>query len=150
MTVEEIESPFTQKKYKIRELDPFVLSIFSKPDTPEIKQLRIKIADLISDIELEQERQKKLKKEDPVKIKALEDKLNEYYIEVAKAKRLDGSELENRQKLLQFGIVEPKVNTIDDFLDLGIDGSFLWTAIVKKTKLPDNYNEVMDNFFRTK
>jgi len=148
MTSDKVISPFTKKEYEIRELDPFVISSESKPDTPEVKILRQEVDDIVKDIEEEQDRVKKTKKENPKKLAEFNKHLDELWIKIGIEKKVDGDEMTRRRKILGFGVVKPKIETLEQFLDLGVDGSWLYTVIIKKSKYPDGYAEVIRDLFR--
>lgn len=143
-----IESPWTKRKYVIRELDPAILSVFSKPETQEIRNLRVKIQDKIEDLSSERERQKKLGQIDQTKIDAIQNDLNALYQELNKTAKLDEKEIENRRKIIQYGVVQPKIKSDDDFLDLGKDATFVYSNIVAMSQIPEDYAEVIQALFR--
>lgn len=144
-----VESPFTQTKYTIRQLDPYILSTFSKPETPELKKLRMQVTDFLNDLENEKELQAKTKKKDPQKLVAIEDKLNEIYVLIANEKKGDEEEILHRQKIIEHGTVSPKIDDLDKYLDLGIDATWLFTTIVNQSEVPSNYQEVLTELFRS-
>jgi hypothetical protein len=144
-----IESPFTKTKYTIRPLDLYILSTFSKPETPELKKLRQEISDRLGDLENEKELQLKTKKKDPQKLVAIEESLNKVYEKIAQEKKGDESEITNRQKVIEHGTVSPKIDSFDKFLDLGIDGTWLWSMIVNHSEVPANYQEVITELFQS-
>lgn len=144
-----IESPWTKRKYVIRELDPSILAIFSKPDTPEVKALRKKVQDKLDDIAREEKRQKELGKKDESILKAMKDELQKYYEEIQKVRPLDEKELDNRKKILQYGLVQPKLKSDDDVFDLGVDMTFLWASIISMSNVPDDYAEVIQACFQS-
>ncbi len=143
-----IESPWTKRKYVIRELDPAILSVFSKPETPEVKALRLKIQETLEDISDESKRQEKLGEKDQSKLDAIQEQLNKRYDELNKLARLDEREIENRKKIIEYGLVQPKVKSDDDFLDLGKDATFLYSNIIILSQVPDDYGEVIQALFR--
>lgn len=143
-----IESPWTSNKYVIRELDPAILSIFTKPETPEVKSVRLKIQDLQEDIDREIKRQEANGEKDESKIEALEAQLNSYVEKLNDLLKPDEKEIENRFKIVKYGLVEPKINSIDDYLDLGKDGTFVYSSIVALSQVPDNYADVIQSLFR--
>ncbi|MEM2760496.1 MAG: hypothetical protein QXU32_06650 [Nitrososphaerales archaeon] len=143
-----IESPWTRRKYVIRELDPTILAIFSRTDTPEVKNLRQKIQDKLDDIKREENRQKQLGENDSSKIDSMKVELQSYYEQVQKLMPMDEREYENRKKIVQYGLVQPKIKNEDDFLDLGKDASFLWASIVSLSEVPEDYAEVLQSLFR--
>ncbi|GIU71506.1 MAG: hypothetical protein KatS3mg003_0985 [Candidatus Nitrosocaldaceae archaeon] len=143
-----IESPWTNNKYVIRELDPAILSIFAKPETPEVKSIRLKIKDLQEDIDREIKRQEVQGVKDESKIEALEAQLNTYINKLNELLKPDEKEIENRFKIVKYGLIEPKINSIDDYLDLGKDGTFVYSSIVALSQIPDNYADVIQSLFR--
>jgi hypothetical protein len=143
-----IESPWSKRKYLIRELDPAILAIYSKPDTPEVKNLRKKIQDKLDDIKREENRQKQTAQYDQSIVDAMHNELESYYEQMQKLRPLDEKELENRKKVVQYGLVQPKIKTDDDYLDLGKDASFLWASIVSSSEVPSDYAEVIQALFR--
>lgn len=143
-----IESPWTKRKYVIRELDPAILSVFSKPETPEVKNLRMKIQETLEDLDSERKRQEKLGEKDQSKLDAIQAQLNKHYDELNKLARLDEKEIENRKKIMQYGLVQPKIKNDDDFLDLGKDATFIYSNIIILSQVPDDYGEVIQALFR--
>ena len=143
-----IESPWTKRKYVIRELDPAILSVFSKPESQEVRNLRIKIQDKIEDLNSERVRQEKLGQSDQSKIDSIQAELNAYYDELNKVAKLDEKEIENRKKIIQYGVVQPKVKSEDDFLDLGKDATFVYSSILSMSRVPEGYAEVIQALFR--
>lgn len=153
-THKEIESPWTHAKYVIRELDPVILSIFStRTETQEVKILRVKIQDVLEDLKVEENRQQQQQKEgegkeDQSKLDAIQAQLQSYYNELQKLAPLDEKEFENRKKVVQFGLVQPKIKTDDDFLDLGKDVTFIYSNILVLSDTPKDYAEVIQALFR--
>ncbi len=143
-----IESPWTERKYVIRELDPAILSVYSKPETPEVKNLRIKIQDLLGDIDEEKKKEDKIGQKDQSKLDAIQSQLNTYYDELRKISRVDEKEIDNRKKIVQYGLVSPKIKNDDDFLDLGKDATFIYSNIVALSEIPSDYAEVIQSLFR--
>lgn len=144
-----VESPFTKIKYTIRPLDLYILSTFSKPETPELKKLRLQITDQLDNLDNEKELQQKTGKKNPQKLVAIEEELNKVYEKIAQEKKGDESEIVNRQKIIEHGTVSPKIDSFDKFLDLGIDGTWLWTTIVNRSEVPPNYQEVITELFQS-
>lgn len=144
----EIESPFTGAKFTIRELDPAILQAFSKPETMEIKTLRLKIQDVIDDIKTEEDRQQKLGTKDQETLDKMNAELEKYYSEITKLQALDEAEIKNRQKIIQYGTISPTIDTFEKYLDLGKDATWLYSNIVILSKVPDNYASVIESFFR--
>jgi hypothetical protein len=145
-----IESPWTKHSYIIRQLDPTILAIFSKTETQETKNLRQKIQDKLDDIKREENRQKQTGQKDESVLEAMQIELQKYYEQLNQLRPLDEKELENRKKIIQYGLVQPKIKSDDDFLDLGIDMSFVWASIVNFSSVPENYAEIMEALFRRK
>lgn len=149
-THKEIESPWTKKKYIIRELDPAVLSIFSKPEGQDVKNIRIKISDVLEDLKAEENRQKEKKEgeTDQSKIDAIHAQLQSYYDQIQKIVKLDEKDYENRKKIVQLGLVQPKIKSDDDFLDLGKDATFIYSNIVAMSQVSDDYADIIQGLFR--
>lgn len=144
-----IESPWTKRAYVIRGLDPTILAVFSRKETQEVKSIRIKIQDKLEDIKREENRQKQTGQTDDTSIiDAMQKELQSYYEEIQKLMPLDEKEYENRKKVIQYGLVQPKIKNDDDFLDLGKDASFIWASIINFSQVPDNFAEVMEGLFR--
>lgn len=144
-----IESPWTKRAYVIRGLDPTILAVFSRKETQEVKSIRIKIQDKLEDIKREENRQKQTGQTDDTSIiDAMQKELQSYYEEIQKLMPLDEKEYDNRKKVIQYGLVQPKIKNDDDFLDLGKDASFIWASIINFSQVPDNFAEVMEGLFR--
>jgi len=143
-----IESPWTERKYVIRELDPAILSVFSRPETQEVKNIRLKIQDALEDLNREERRQAQTCEKDQSKLDAIQSQLNSYYEELRKVSKVDEKEIENRKKIIQYGLVVPKIKTDDDFLDLGKDATFIYSNIVAMSEVPEDYAEVIQALFR--
>jgi len=143
-----VESPWTKRKYVIRELDPAILGIFSKPDTPEVRGLRKRIEDKLEDIKREEKRQKETGQNDQSLLDAMKAELQSMYDKLQELRPLDEKEYENRKKIVQYGLVQPKLKNDDDYLDLGKDASFLWGAIIGISEVPSDYAEVLQSLFR--
>jgi len=143
-----IESPWTHMKYVIRELDPAILSVFSKPETQEVKNIRLKIQDVLDDLEREKKRQEQAGEKDQSKLDAIQEQLNQYYEQLRTVVRADEKELENRRKIIQYGLVQPKIKSDDDFLDLGKDATFIYSNIIAMSEVPEDYAEVIQSLFR--
>lgn len=145
-----IESPWTKRTYVIRGLDPTILAVFSRKETQEVKSIRMKIQDKLEDIKREESRQKQAGSIDTSIIDAMQKELQSYYEEIQRLMPLDEKEYENRKKVVQYGLVQPKIKNDDDFLDLGNDASFIWASIINFSQVPDNFAEVMEGLFRRK
>lgn len=143
-----IESPWTKRKYVIRELDPAILSVFSKSESQEVRNLRVKIQDKIEDLNTERKRQEKLGQIDQGKMDVIQGDLNVLYQELNKTAKLDEKEIENRRKIIQYGVVQPKIKSDDDFLDLGKDATFVYSNIIAMSQVPEDYAEVIQALFR--
>jgi len=143
-----VESPWTHMKYVIRELDPAILSVFSKPETQEVKNVRIKIQDLLNDLESEKKRQEQKGEKDQSKLDAMQEQLNQYYEQIRLVSKLDEKEIENRRKIIQYGLVQPKIKNDDDFLDLGKDATFIYSNIVAMSEVPSDYADIIQGLFR--
>ena len=143
-----IESPWTKKKYVIRELDPAILSIFTKQESIEVRNLRMKIAELQEDIEREEKRQEELGVRDEAKINAMQERLEQYTIKLNELLKPDEEEIENRFKIVKYGLVEPKINSIDDYLDLGKDATFVYSSIIALSQVPEDYADIINRLFR--
>ncbi|MEM3085131.1 MAG: hypothetical protein QXP61_08610, partial [Nitrososphaerales archaeon] len=100
------------------------------------------------DIKREENRQKQLGENDSSKIDSMKVELQSYYEQVQKLMPMDEREYENRKKIVQYGLVQPKIKNEDDFLDLGKDASFLWASIVSLSEVPEDYAEVLQSLFR--
>ncbi len=143
-----IESPWSKRKYIIRELDPAILSIFTKQESSEIKNLRLKISDIQEDIAREIQRQEASGEKDQSRLDALQAQLNSYLERLNELLKLDEKEIENRYKIVKYGLVEPRINSLDDFLDLGKDGTFVYSNIIALSQVPENYAEIIQSLFR--
>lgn len=143
-----IESPWTHAKYIIRELDPAILSVFSKPETQEVKNIRLKIQDLLNDLESEKKRQEQKGEKDQSKLDAIQAQLNQYYDQLGVIVKLDEKEIENRKKIIQYGLVQPKLKNDDDFLDLGKDATFIYSNIIAMSEVPSDYADIIQGLFR--
>lgn len=143
-----IESPWTGRKYMIRELDPIILSVFSKPETQEARSIRVKIHDTLEDLDRERKRQVHTGEKDQAKLDAIHSQLNSYYEELRGIYKVDEKEIENRKKIVQYGLVQPKVKSDDDFLDLGKDATLIYSNIVTMSEVPSDYAEVIQSLFR--
>ena len=147
----EITSPWTQRKYKIRQLSPWVLSTFGPTLTIEQRNVSMKIRDKKKDIKTEQDRQKNLGQKDESLIQAMEAELKQFEREFASLKpdsKEPMAELNARLKLFEFGMAEPKIKTLDDFFNLGIDSDYLYHAINAFAQATENYEEDIEALFR--
>ncbi len=143
-----ITSPWTNNKYIIRDLDPAILTIFTKPEPLEVKNLRLKIAEIEEDIRRELNIQESKGEKDQSKINALKAELNAYIEKLNAFLKPDEQEIENRFKIVKYGLVEPKINTFDDYLDLGKDATFIYSNIIALSQVPENYAEIIEGLFR--
>ncbi len=143
-----ITSPWTNNKYIIRDLDPAILTIFTKPEPLEVKNLRLKIAEIEEDIRRELNIQESKGEKDQSKINALKAELNAYIEKLNALLKPDEQEIENRFKIVKYGLVEPKINTFDDYLDLGKDATFIYSNIIALSQVPENYAEIIEGLFR--
>ena len=145
-----IKSPFTEKDYEIRQLDPHILTVFSKPETGQLKQLRIKITDLVNDLELEKEKQKTTGITDQQKIEVIEKKIEDLYLESSSIRQSDKDEMTNRKGIIEYGCINPKIQTMEDYVELGADATWLYTSIVNHSQPPKNYTEVILELFQAR
>ncbi len=143
-----ITSPWTDNKYIIRDLDPAILTIFAKPEPLEVKNLRLKIREIEEDIVRERKIQEEREEKDQSKINLLETERNVYIEKLNGLLKPDEQEIENRFKIVKYGLVEPKISTFDDYLNLGKDATFIYSNIIVLSQVPENYAEVIEGLFR--
>ncbi len=143
-----ITSPWTKRTYVIRGLDPTILAVFSRQETQEVRNIRMKMNDVLEDIKAEENRQKQSGTKDESKLQALHERLQQYQADMQKLMPVDEKEIENRKNVVKNGLVKPKIKTDDDYLDLGVDASFLYASIIGASQIPEDFAEVIGGLFR--
>ncbi len=81
-------------------------------------------------------------------MEALEEQLNSYIEKLNELLKPDEKEIENRFKILKYGLIDPKINSMDDYLDLGKDATFVYSSIVALSQVPENYADIIQSLFR--